>query len=103
MTPLRPEWLAIEPLEQAHALAAPLYREPEVLALEQAAVFGASWQLAAPADALTGSGDHVVTDLGATPAIFVRGDDGALRAFHNVCRHRGGPLALSDGRGARAL
>jgi len=103
MTPLRPEWLAIEPLEQAHALAAPLYCDPDVLAIEQRAVFGASWQLAAPADALAGSGDHVVTELGATPAIFVRGDDGELRAFHNVCRHRGGPLALADGRGAKAL
>jgi choline monooxygenase len=100
---LRPEWLAIEPLERAHALAAPLYRDPAVLALEQRAVFGATWQLAAPADALTGSGDHVVTELGATPAIFVRDADGTLRAFHNVCRHRGGPLALKDGRGARAL
>lgn len=100
---LRPEWLAIEPLEQAHSLAAPLYRDPAVLALEQRAVFGASWQLAGPADALSGAGDHVVTELGATPAIFVRGDDGALRAFHNVCRHRGGPLAFEDGRGARAL
>ena len=100
---LRPEWLAIEPLERAHALAAPLYRDPAVLALEQRAVFGASWQLAAPADALTGAGDHAVTELGATPAIFVRGEDGALRAFHNVCRHRGGPLALKDGRAARAL
>jgi choline monooxygenase len=100
---LRPEWLAVEPLERAHALAAPLYRDPAVLALERDAVFGMSWQLAAPADALSGPGDHVVSELGATPAIFVRGEDGALRAFHNVCRHRGGPLALADGRGARAL
>ena len=100
---LRPEWLEVEPLERARALAAPLYRDPAVLALEQRAVFGASWQLAGPADALTGSGDHVVSDLGATPVIFVRGADGAVRAFHNVCRHRGGPLALADGRGARAL
>src|SRR5689334_21822115 len=99
---IRPEWLETEPLERAHALAAPLYREPAVLALEQRAVFGRSWQLAAPADALGGSGDHVVTEIGATPAILVRGDDGELRAFHNVCRHRGGPLAFTDGRGAKA-
>lgn len=100
---LRPEWLAVEPLEDAHALAAPLYRDPAVLALERQAVFGASWQLAAPADALSGAGDHAVTEIGATPVIVVRGEDGELRAFHNVCRHRGGPLALKDGRGARAL
>jgi choline monooxygenase len=105
MTPptLDPEWLKIEPLDQAHALPAALYRDPAVLALEQRAVFGRSWQLAAPADALAGPGDHAVTEFGLTPVILVRGDDGVLRAFHNVCRHRGGPLALKDGRGARAL
>ena len=101
--PFRPEWLAIEPLEQAHALAAPLYSDPAVLALEQRAVFGRSWQLAATADALAASGDHAVTEFGATPVILVRGEDGVLRAFHNVCRHRGGPLAFQDGRGAKAL
>ena len=100
---IRPEWLEVEPLETAHALAAPLYRDPAVLALEQRAVFGASWQLLGSADALAGSGDHVVGQIGGTPVIAVRGDDGELRAFHNVCRHRGGPLAFGDGRGARAL
>jgi choline monooxygenase len=85
------------------SLAARFYCDPEVLRLEQRAVFGRSWQLAGAADALTGSGDHVVTQWGATPIIVVRGTDGALRAFHNVCRHRAGPLALEDGRGAKAL
>jgi choline monooxygenase len=100
---LRPEWLAVEPLERAHALAAPLYADPAVLELERRAVFGAGWQLVGPAGAVAGAGDHAVTQIGATPVIVVRGDDGELRAFHNVCRHRGGPLALTDGRGARAL
>jgi choline monooxygenase len=100
---VNPAWLEVEPLERAHALAAPLYRDPAVLAVEQRAVFGRSWQLAAPADAVSGAGDHAVTDIGATPVIVLRDADGALRAFHNVCRHRGGPLAMKDGRGARAL
>ncbi len=97
------KWLGTEPLEQAHALAAQFYCDPEILAIEQRAVFGSSWQLAGPVDALTGSGDHVVTEIGATPIILVRGSDGVLRTFHNVCRHRAGPLALQDGRGAKAL
>jgi len=100
---IRPEWLAVEPLERAHALAAPLYTEPAVLALEQQLVFARSWQLFAPADAVAATGDHAVGEIGGTPVIVVRGEDGALRAFHNVCRHRGGPLAFADGRGAKAL
>jgi choline monooxygenase len=100
---IRPEWLDVEPLERARSLAAAFYCDPALLALERRAVFGRSWQLLAPADAVAAPGDHAVADIGATPVILVRGSDGTLRAFHNVCRHRGGPLALHDGRGARAL
>ena len=100
---IRPQWLAVEPLERAHALAAPLYTDPAVLALEQRRVFARGWQLFAPAAAVAATGDHAVGEIGGTPVIVVRGEDGALRAFHNVCRHRGGPLAFADGRGAKAL
>lgn len=99
----RPEWLACEALDRAHSLAAPFYCSSDVLALERRAVFGRHWQLVGAADAVAGRGDHAVTELGTTPVIVLRDDEGALRAFHNVCRHRGGPLAWCDGRGARAL
>src|SRR5207302_1865182 len=36
-------------------------------------------------------------EVAGEPIIVVRGKDGALRAFFNVCRHRGGPLAMKDG------
>ena len=37
------------------------------------------------------------------PVIAVRGADDAIRVFHNVCRHRAGPIAQCDGLGAKAL
>src|SRR5690606_19122917 len=37
------------------------------------------------------------------PVLAVHGTDGAIRVFHNVCRHRAGPLAQCDGLGAKAL
>jgi choline monooxygenase len=40
----------------------------------------------------------VVDAVAGNPVIVVRDGAGALRAFYNVCRHRGGPLALKDGR-----
>jgi choline monooxygenase len=40
----------------------------------------------------------VVALVAGSPVIVVRGKEGELRAFYNVCRHRGGPLALKDGR-----
>jgi choline monooxygenase len=100
---LDPRWLEAEPLDRAHALAAPFYVDPAIAALEQSAVFGRSWQLAARSESLTGAGDHVVAEVPGRSILLVRGADGVLRAFHNVCRHRAGPVALCDGRGARAL
>lgn len=90
-------------LEHASALEARYYAEPAWLAHEQASVFAASWQLLAHAAQLAGPGDHVVREINGRPLILVRGEEGRLRAFDNVCRHRAGPLALCDGRAARAL
>ncbi len=42
-------------------------------------------------------------DIAGVPLLLVRGDDGVLRALHNVCRHRAGQLATCGGRGAKQL
>ena len=94
---------AAEPLERAHALPARFYRGEEVLERERACVFGRSWQLVSHAGELQAAGDHVVSEVGRTPVLVVRGEDGVLRAFPNVCRHRAGPLAWCSGKGARVL
>ena len=94
---------AIEPLDHAHALAARYYASEPMLAMERRAVFARSWQLVAHQGQLAEAGDHVVGEIGHVPVLLVRGADRVLRAFPNVCRHRAGPLALCDGKGARAL
>ena len=95
--------LEIEALERASALAARFYTEPAVAELERERVFARSWQLAAHAGELAGAGDHVVCTVAGVPVLIVHGADGVLRAFHNVCRHRAGPLATASGRGATTL
>jgi choline monooxygenase len=97
------DWLFAQELRHASALPAPFYVEPQALVTEQRLVFARSWQLIAHAAALEGVGDHVIGLSGLVPIVVVRGEDGVLRAFHNVCRHRAGPLASADGRGARTL
>ena len=94
---------AVKELELASALPARYYFGHDMLAMEQAAVFARSWQLVARQDQLADPGDHVIEKIGEVPVIVVRGQDGILRAFPNVCRHRAGPLALCNGKGARAL
>lgn len=79
-----------------------------MVALDRRAIFDRSWQLVAHVSQLRGVGDHVVANLAGLPVIAVRGADGegnagAIRVFHNVCRHRAGPIAQCDGLGAKAL
>ena len=47
------------------------------------------WHAAARVDDLPGSGTYVLADVDGEQAIVIRGRDGTIRAFHNVCKHRG--------------
>lgn len=90
-------------LGHARALSPRYYAGEAMQAMEQRAVFARSWQLVAHQGQLAEPGDHVVEHVGSVPVLLVRGHDGVLRAFPNVCRHRAGPLALCNGKGIRAL
>jgi choline monooxygenase len=74
------------------------YTDPAVLGREQERVFGRFWQYAGHAGEVAGSGSFAATRAGHVPVLLVRGRDGALRGFVNVCRHRGTLLAEGSGR-----
>jgi phenylpropionate dioxygenase-like ring-hydroxylating dioxygenase large terminal subunit len=59
--------------------------------------------LAALAGELPDAGDYVAYEIGGVPIVVVRGPDGKVRAFENVCRHRAAPVARGRGHGARVL
>lgn len=101
--PFDADWLQAQALDTAHALAAPFYTDPTIAARERDAVFAHGWQLVAHADQVRNIGDCAVAEIAGVPLLIVRGEDGVLRALHNVCRHRAGPLATCDQRGAKAL
>src|SRR5206468_1434426 len=54
---------------------------------EKQTVFSHSWQFAARLDQLRESGNYLTTEIAGEPIVIVRGSDGELRAFFNVCRH----------------
>ncbi len=83
------------PLERAHTLPARWYTDPAVLVAERAAVFGRSWQCVGRAEQVAKSGEFITADIAGEPVLVVRGDDGELRGFFNVCRHRAAPI-LND-------
>ncbi len=95
--------LQASPLAQASALSPDFYSGAGWLAIDQAEVLEPGWQIACPASAVAQPGDHVVRYIGRVPVLIVRAGDGALNGFVNVCRHRAGPLALCDGKGAKRL
>jgi carnitine monooxygenase subunit len=74
------------------------YSSPELLELEKELLFRSCWQLAGHECELPESGDYLTLDVAGERALVVRGRDGALRAFHNVCRHRGSRV-VADERG----
>ena len=84
------------PVERAETIPSAWYTESRFHELDRQAVFGGTWQYVADQSALAAPGDVVATDVGGEPIIAVRDRAGALHAFFNVCRHRGGPLALKD-------
>jgi len=73
-------------------LPAALYGCRDAWARERSAVFGRAWLFLGHEAEAAGAGDWVATDIAGHRLLMVRGKDGLLRAFHNVCRHRAGPL-----------
>ena len=76
------------------------YSDPAVLRLERERIFRRTWQYAGRVDQVAEAGAFFTCDLGGVPIVVVRGDDGDLRAFLNVCRHRGS--LVCEGEGKRA-
>ncbi len=64
---------------------------------ERRSVFAGNWVAAGSVEQLGAPGDAVVVDAGTDPIVVIRGDDGELRAFHNLCPHRGYRLVAHDG------
>jgi phenylpropionate dioxygenase-like ring-hydroxylating dioxygenase large terminal subunit len=71
-------------------------RERDVLFRRYPLLLGMSCQVAS-------AGDCLVDDAAGVPIVVVRGPDRRLRAFMNVCRHRGAQVVGACGRGMRAL
>jgi choline monooxygenase len=84
-------------IARASTLAAPLYVSPATYELEKARLFSATWQLVGHVHQAANPGDYFTFDLIGEPLLIARGEDGVLRAFYNVCRHRAGNPATGCG------
>src|SRR3989475_7526954 len=75
------------PLPEASTSPAPWYVDDRIAELEAKTVFSKSWQMVGRVEHVEKPGQFVTTNVAGEPIVVVRGNDGTLRAFFNVCRH----------------
>ena len=75
-----------------HSLEQAFYVSPEVFEADLELIFGRHWIYVGVEPDVPEPGDVMTIDIGPTAVLLARGDDMVVRAFHNVCRHRGSRL-----------
>ncbi|MDR7133462.1 choline monooxygenase [Lysobacter niastensis] len=75
------------PLEEASTIPSSWYIDEGIYARERRTTFSRTWQLAGRVDQLREPGQYVTCEIAGEPIVLVRGSDGELRGFFNVCRH----------------
>lgn len=88
--------LEIFPIERAETLSSRFYFGEAIHVFEREHLFSRHWQYVGHRTQFRKPGDQIVATVADNPMIIVMGDDNTLRAFYNVCRHRGGPLATEN-------
>ena len=78
--------------DTSHTLPSAYYTDPAVYEREKEAIFYRTWQYVAHESAFTKPGDYATLHLCDQNVFVMQGGDGVLRAFYNVCRHRGHEL-----------
>jgi choline monooxygenase len=91
------DWNPGDP-EQAMTLPARYFYDEGIFRQERDKIFYPAWHAVAHESEFEEIGSYVVTDIFDQSVIVMRGQDGKLRAFHNVCQHRGNRL-IEDRRG----
>jgi phenylpropionate dioxygenase-like ring-hydroxylating dioxygenase large terminal subunit len=102
MASIRAPMPAADPLD-GWSLPAWVYSDPDYFAVEMARVIRPSWQIVCHVSDIPATGDWHTLDYAGESVIVVRGDDLVLRAFTNVCRHRGSRLVDEASGCARKL
>lgn len=79
-----------------YTLQAPFYTSPDIFAADLDVIFGRHWIYVGVEPDVPEPGDVYVVEIGKASIAIVRDDDNQVRAFHNVCRHRGARLVHEE-------
>lgn len=86
-----------------HALPVEAYTSQEWFDMEMKYIFSTTWQYAGLVEDVENPGDYIAVQAGLNNIFIVKGKGHRLRAFHNICRHRGTQLLRSVGKNQLAI
>lgn len=89
---LNPDSLRIQPLARSETIPSAWYLGEDFHHLDRRLLISDSWQYVGPVSDLLEEGSYRSETIAGEPIVVVRDKAGVLRAWYNVCRHRGGPL-----------
>src|SRR5712691_6894519 len=82
---------------RAHTLPSSMYTNPAILEQEKERIFSRTWQLVAHSSELARVGDFKPVTILDEPILITHAQDGRLRGFYNVCRHRAAQVVTTRG------
>ena len=85
----------------AHSMPGWYYNDPAMFEQEKSSLFADGWVCAGHASEIASPGQYMAVKIGDEPVVVVRDRKGDVRAYSNVCRHRG--MALVEGKGKAAV
>ena len=88
--------LALKGRRANHTLPRAFYVDPDIYQLDLENLFYRQWLFVGHDCELKQPGDYLTVQVGDYPVVVVRGGDGAIRAFHNSCRHRGSRICSAE-------
>ena len=89
----------VEMLQQRRAqysLPQPFYNDARLFQLDMQEIFEKEWLFAGMTCEIPSKGNYMTLEVGDNPVVIVRGNNGEVHAFHNVCRHRGSRLCVTS-------
>lgn len=94
---IKTEELQQQPIERAETIPSHWYHSQEVFDFEQEVLFASYWQYACHENELPEAGDMHTLEVAGNPLLLVRDEENSINSFYNVCKHRGGPVAVKKG------
>lgn len=92
-----------KPMETARGLPNEAFVDPGFMDLENRTLFRRKWVFAGRKSEIPNPGDIKMVDVAGQPLILVHGRDNEVRAFYNVCPHRGAQIVTEDRQGERLI